>query len=190
MKALPLLLLALLTVGTTIVRADENPWRFEFTDKAAVKSWRIVNDGVMGGKSTSQVSVTEDGHLKFRGTLSLANNGGFASVRLSPQQLNLKPGQTIVLRVKGDGRKYTFNLYTPERRTAYSFQQDFPTKANEWIEVELPLDKFVAHWFGRPRKADQLDPEKVNSIGILLGDKKAGPFELLVDSIRIKTVDR
>ena len=40
--------------------------------------WGIVNDGVMGGRSSSRVERTDEG-IRFSGNLSLANNGGFAS---------------------------------------------------------------------------------------------------------------
>ncbi|RXJ74271.1 hypothetical protein CS022_04220 [Veronia nyctiphanis] len=40
-------------------------------------TWLVVNDGVMGGRSSSAV-WTESGILHFRGNLSLENNGGFA----------------------------------------------------------------------------------------------------------------
>ena len=43
-------------------------------------SWQIVNDGVMGGISSSRM-VEADGVLNFEGELSLENNGGFASAR-------------------------------------------------------------------------------------------------------------
>ena len=43
--------------------------------------WTIVNDGVMGGRSSSDVELTGDNTALFSGFLSLENNGGFASVR-------------------------------------------------------------------------------------------------------------
>ena len=42
--------------------------------------WRVVNDGVMGGLSSSTMSATEVGTGVFSGRLSLENNGGFASI--------------------------------------------------------------------------------------------------------------
>ena len=44
--------------------------------------WMVVNDGVMGGVSRSTIRRGDDvGTAVFEGTLSLENNGGFASVR-------------------------------------------------------------------------------------------------------------
>ncbi|XZE56214.1 CIA30 family protein [Planctomycetaceae bacterium SH139] len=172
------------------ISAEDNATLFEFTEASAVSKWQIVNDGVMGGRSTSQARIVplESGGamMQFSGNLSLENNGGFASVRSRPSgSLGLEAGDTIVLRVKGDGRRYTFNLYTPDRRTAFSYQTDFDTKQGEWIEIKLPVDKFVAHSFGRPMANMQLAPARVQAVGILLGDKKPGAFEIAIDWIKI-----
>jgi len=164
---------------------------FQFRQASDVAKWQIVNDGVMGGRSTSQAVLvkTESGEvaMRFSGNLSLENNGGFASVRSRPSgALGLQSGSTILLRAKGDGRRYTFNLYTPDRRTAFSYQMEFNTQAGQWVEVRLPVDKFVAHSFGRPIPSMKLTPSQVQSVGVLLGDKRSGPFELLIDEIRFE----
>ena len=167
---------------------------FDFSQPDAVTPWQIVNDGVMGGRSTSKIEVSADAQMRFAGTLSLENNGGFASVRsktnTASSSLGLKAGDMIVMRVKGDGRKYTFNLYVPGRRMAFSHQLDFQTEANKWTEIQLPLDRFSAHSFGRPVRGATLDPTEVHSLGILLGDKRAGAFELIVDWIKVSPVVR
>ena len=177
------------------VATDERLFGFDSPD--AAQQWQAVNDGVMGGRSSSQASIVEldsldragneNGVMRFAGNLSLENNGGFASMRSRPSgSLGLNPGNTIVLRVKGDGRRYTFNLYTPDRRTAFSYQLEFGTTAGKWTEVQLPIDKFVAHSFGRPIPRITLTPSQVQSVGILLGDKKPGPVEILIDWIKVK----
>ena len=146
--------------------------------------WQIVNDGVMGGLSSSKAAMIEGGRMRFSGTLSLENNGGFASVRSKTKPLGLKPGDAIKIRAKGDGRKYTFNLYVPTRQIAFSYQKDFETKANEWTEITLPLSEFQAKSFGQ--SVDQpLDPTQINSVGVLLGDKKEGAFEIAIDWIKV-----
>ena len=119
----------------------------QFDSTSQASQWQIVNDGVMGGRSTSGATITQAGTLQFSGNISLANNGGFASVRSRPTGafLGLNSGDTIVMRVKGDGRKYTFNLYTPDRRTAFSYQMDFQTSSGQWQEIRLPINNFVAH---------------------------------------------
>jgi monofunctional biosynthetic peptidoglycan transglycosylase len=92
----------------------------------------------------------------------------------------------IVARVRGDGRQYAFNLYTQSNRGGYSWRQSFNTRPDEWIEVEFPLDKFVATWRGSVFPKERLDPAKVGGLGFLLGDKKPGPFRLEVQWIKVR----
>ena len=160
---------------------------FEFSGNQALSKWQIVNDGVMGGRSSSRVELASEGEMRFSGVLSLANNGGFASTRSRGSSLGLKRGDTIVLRVKGDGRKYTFNAYVPRRRMAFSYRAEFKTKKDQWIDVRIPLDQLVATSFGRVVRGARLDPTEVNSVGILLGDKQPGSFQILVKSIEVET---
>lgn len=158
---------------------------FLFKDPSSASQWQAVNDGVMGGRSDGRFRVTDDGHMKFFGNLSLANNGGFASVRSRGRQLGLQAGDEIVIRVKGDGRKYTFNLYTPDRRMAFSYRLEFKTLDGQWSESRLPLKQFTATSFGRQIPNMVLNPAAVSGVGILLGDKKEGPFQLEIESIKV-----
>ena len=45
-------------------------------------AWRQTNDDVMGGVSTSRMTIDKNGHGVFLGNVSLDNNGGFAMTRL------------------------------------------------------------------------------------------------------------
>ena len=157
---------------------------FDFGADSDFKKWVVINDGVMGGISAGRMVGTENG-LSFEGELSLENNGGFASVRSRPTKVNLKAGDSVAARVRGDGREYTLNLYVPRDSGRYSLRQTFKTKKSEWIEVSFPVDRFVATWRGRVFPKQKLDPSTVNSVGFLLGDKKAGPFKLEVEWIKV-----
>jgi len=67
-------------------------------------------------------------------------------------------------------------------------RQQPPTKKDEWVEVQLPLDKFEATSFGQVVKnSGPVDPPSVNGIGFLLNDKKAGPFKLEVEWIKVES---
>jgi hypothetical protein len=92
----------------------------------------------------------------------------------------------VVLRVRGDGREYNFNLYAQRNLGGYSYRQSFRTKAGEWTEVQLPVDKFVATWRGRVFPNERLDPARVAGIRFQLGDKRAGPFQLEIDWIKVR----
>lgn len=160
---------------------------FDFTGADAAKEWQTVNDGVMGGVSEGKFKITEAKTMEFFGTLSLANNGGFASVRTKGKKLGLEKGDTLVAKVRGDGREYEINLYVPTIQIAYSYRAVFQTKKGEWIEIKLPLDKFYATSFGRVvNNAGKVNPATVNGIGFVLSDKKAGPFKMELEWVKVE----
>jgi monofunctional biosynthetic peptidoglycan transglycosylase len=188
-KGLVLSWVSVLLCGSFIMADDSPQVLFEFTGADAAKEWQTVNDGVMGGVSEGKFKITDAKTLEFFGNLSLANNGGFASVRTKAKKLGLEKGDTLVAKVRGDGREYTLNLYVSTLRIAFSYRATVQTKKDEWIEVKLPLDKFEATSFGRPvRQAGPVDAKDVNALGFLLGDKKAGPFKLDVEWIKVLRV--
>ncbi|MEO2049101.1 MAG: CIA30 family protein [Pirellulales bacterium] len=180
-------LAAMLTIFSLAANAEDRVL-FRFDEPDAVKRWQAVNDGVMGGRSQGRFRINEDKRIEFFGRLSLANNGGFASVRARGSNLALTENDVIVARVKGDGREYKFNVYTRRIRGGYSYRQSFKTTKDEWIDVELPVEKFVATWRGRVFRNKKLDPTKVGGLGFLLGDKKPGPFKLEIEWIKVAQV--
>ena len=178
--------LALLIV--TSAMAEDKPMPLlDFTGADSDKQWQTVNDGVMGGVSEGNFKITDAKTLEFFGTLSLANNGGFASVRSKSRKLGLEKGDTLVAKVRGDGREYTLNLYPNRSRTAFAYRATVQTEKDEWIEIRVPLAEFEATSFGRVvKEAGAVNPEEINSVGFLLGDKKAGPFKMEVEWIKVE----
>ena len=157
-----------------------------FTGPDAVQQWQAVNDGVMGGVSDGRFRLTEDKTLEFFGALSLENNGGFASVRTKPMDLDIKAGDTIVVRVKGDGRDYVLNIYTKSRRIAFSYRASLPTRKNVWTEVRVPVQDFIPTAFGRRVQGmGPVEPDQINGLGFMLSDKKAGPFQMQVEWVSV-----
>ena len=173
----------LFLMATVSVAEAEQRFLFRFDQPESSKQWQSVNDGVMGGRSDGRFRISEDKTMEFFGTLSLENNGGFASVRARGGNLALKQDDVIVARIRGDGREYNINLYS--QRNRYSYRQSFKTKEGEWIEVEFPLDKFSATWRGQRFPNEKLDPSTLTGLGFLLGDKKPGPFKLEVEWIKV-----
>jgi uncharacterized surface protein with fasciclin (FAS1) repeats len=157
----------------------------DFSDESVTGQWISVNDTVMGGISEGQFRITNDKTLEFSGSLSLENNGGFASIRTKPRDLNINGYDTISLRLKGDGRTYFFNLMTPSRSSASSYRAPIETQKDTWQNVQISLKDFVYTSFGRiiggvaPVKA-----KDIRSVGFTLSDKKPGPFQLEVKEIR------
>lgn len=159
---------------------------FAFASPDAAAAWQAVNDGVMGGVSDGRFRIAERQTLEFYGTLSLENNGGFASVRSRPMPLGLQTGDALMARVRGDGREYQLNLYTSGRTTAFSYRAPVKTRPGEWIEVRIPLERFVATSFGRVLQgASPVDPRSVTSVGFLLAEKAPGPFALEIEWISV-----
>lgn len=178
----------LLILMGSMVMADDKPQPlFDFTGADAAKEWQAVNDGVMGGVSEGKFKISDKKTVEFFGTLSLENNGGFASVRTKAKKLGLEKGDTLVAKVRGDGREYTLNLYLNKPLIAFSYRATVQTKKDEWIEVKVPLDKFEATSFGRVVKdAGAVKPEEVNALGFMLSDKKAGAFKMEVEWIKVE----
>ena len=157
---------------------------FDFT---GAEGWHTVNDDVMGGISVGRCRSSDRQTLKFSGTISLDNNGGFASVRTVARELGLAIGDTLVVKVRGDGREYSLNLYVKKSKIAFAYRATVPTTKDVWIELKLPLSSFEANSFGKPvRGAGPVDPTEIDAVGFLLSDKQAGPFELEVASIRVQ----
>jgi monofunctional biosynthetic peptidoglycan transglycosylase len=171
--------------GTLCMHADPVRPLFDFKQAAAATRWQAVNDGVMGGVSQGAFRLTPAGILEFTGTLSLENNGGFASVRSKPANLGLKSNDTLLIKLKGDGRDYSLNLYINRPLMAFSYRANFATKKDEWLEIRAPLANFVATSFGREvASAGPVDPAEIIGVGFMLSDKKPGPFRLEIESIQ------
>ena len=149
--------------------------------------WVALNDGVMGGRSSGG-AVVEGGQLQFRGELSLENNGGFASVRSVGRDFDLSGATAVVLRVRGDGRRYQLRLATDARYrdVAVSFGAEFGTRAGEWTEVRVPLKLLKTTVRGSVLQGPQIDPSQVREIGLLIADKREGAFALAVDWIAVE----
>ena len=142
-------------------------------------NWTIVNDGVMGGRSASSLELTDDGTAMFSGFLSLENNGGFASTRALFDYLDLTGFDGILLRVKGDGRRYQLRIRTNGNFDGVAYSSEFSTDAGAWTEVSLPFSEFRPTFRGRiPRGLGPLDPSSIRQIGFLIGDKIEAPFQL------------
>jgi NADH dehydrogenase [ubiquinone] 1 alpha subcomplex assembly factor 1 len=181
----------LLSLSAQVATQEATRTLFEFTGPAAAQQWQAVNDGVMGGVSDGRFRVTNDGTMEFFGTLSLENNGGFASVRSKPMDLDIKAGDAIVVRVKGDGREYVLNLYTKSRRMAFSYRAPLPTTKDEWTEVSVPIVGFIPTAFGRQVQGmGPVQPDQIVGLGFMLSDKKPGPFKLEIESVGVLPAEK
>lgn len=147
--------------------------------------WRVINDGVMGGLSQSNISTTDQETGLFTGELSLQNNGGFASIRTMVGPVDLSGFAGIEIKVKGDGRIYQLRLRTDGRMDGLTYRAAFKTRDGKWFSVRIPFEHFVPSFRGEViEDAPPLDPAHIHQIGFLIADKVSGPFSLEIGFVQ------
>ena len=110
---------------------------YDFNNQSDLSNWVIINDDVMGGISSSEMSIDNNGNGVFEGQISTANNGGFSSIRLNLEKIDIKEGAYFQIRLKGDNKEYQFRVKT-NRRDYYSYVIPFKTTADcETITIPL-----------------------------------------------------
>ncbi len=157
--------------------------------------WQVVNDGVMGGVSTSQIASDAQG-LRFSGELRTEFNGGFASARRAVDATALRAALTeepvgLALVVRGDGHRYRLTVYPADGRggvRAYSYFAEFHTAAGVEQSHTLHWPAFRATFRGRAiPDAPPLAWRDVVGVGLMLtkdGHREGrGPFELHLVSL-------
>ena len=179
---------ALLFVMNTHAAGEKSLFDFQIATNTA--AWQVVNDDVMGGVSTSAFRLT-NGVALFQGSVSLENNGGFASARSLPARHDLAGADAFVVRVRGDGRRYKFTARTDQSFDSAIYQCVFTTKKGEWEEHRLPFKQFIPTFRGRVLSGEPpLDPAKVTSVGFLISDNQKGAFQLEIAWIKVTTLSK
>lgn len=158
----------------TIVNFKENP---------SAKNWKVVDDVVMGGRSSGNFEVTENGYGKFFGKVSLENNGGFSSVRYTMETLNVTPESKIQIRLKGDGNPYQFRV-KHDKKESYSYIVPFET-TGKWQTLTFVLADLYPTFRGRKLALPNFDKNTIGEMRFLIGNKKPQQFELFIASIKI-----
>jgi len=156
---------------------------FDFSKDSSLSNWFIINDGVMGGLSKGQLSLTPEGYGKFTGTVSLANNGGFTSIRCATGKIETPEGAIVRMRVKGDGKNYQFRV-KHKARDYQSYITTFST-SGEWETIEIPLSKLYPSFRGRVLDMPNFIHSSLTEFTFLIANKKAETFELLIDSVEL-----
>jgi NADH dehydrogenase [ubiquinone] 1 alpha subcomplex assembly factor 1 len=146
-------------------------------------TWPHINDGVMGGVSSGEMS-TGDGYATFRGTVSFENNGGFSSVRSQAVVHDLSAFEGLVLRVRGDGKRYGFRLKTDASFDGVSYQFQIEPPAGEWAEISAPFADFIPVYRGRMvQDHPPLDPSRIATFGLIIS-RQEGPFRIDIESVK------
>ena len=155
----------------------------EFTGDSPDLGWYIQNDNVMGGQSQGRFQVASD-ELIFSGNTN-TDGGGFSSIRTHPLQLDLSDRSGIRVKVKGDGRRYTWHLQTDARWRGLSvnYWADFNTSMDEVVSVDIPFTRFVPQVRGFKLDGPELNTQQITQLGLYIYDKNDGPFELVLLSV-------
>jgi len=155
------------------------PPLLDFSRLDVVRAFWVVNDGVMGGVSTSRLSPAA-GAMLFDGTVSLENNGGFASFR-GPASFPAGSG-VLLLTVRGDGRRYKLTLKLDDDTGTAQYQAAF-VAPSEWQTLRFKPDDFAASFRGRAVEAPTVRFVDVQYVGLLISDKQSGAFRIEVKDI-------
>jgi NADH dehydrogenase [ubiquinone] 1 alpha subcomplex assembly factor 1 len=155
----------------------------DFTADSPDLGWYVQNDNVMGGRSEGGFETAE-GELIFAGSTN-TNGGGFSSIRTRRFEQDMSKYDGIRLRVKGDGRRYTWQLQTGERYRGFwvSYWAEFETTDGEWSTVDIPFSRFYPQIRGYKLDGPELDSSSITELGLYIYDGKDGPFKLLLDSV-------
>lgn len=149
--------------------------------------WRVQNDVVMGGRSDSNLKMTDESKAHFSGRVSLENDGGFCSIHQTTEKDPYVIGEeasAFFLILKGDGKDYNFRVRTPKGRHAYGFT--FPTKGGgDWETISIPFSAMEAAFHGEPVDVPNYAGENVVEMQLLIGNKKEESFEILIESIGV-----
>ena len=181
-RFVPLLLLSVFSFG--VLEGQTEQRTILSFEPDAVSDWFVVNDGVMGGVSSSRIRPASDDAAIFEGHLSLENNGGFASVRARINEGALSKASTVVLRVRGDGKRYQLRLRMGRNWDGVAYAVSFETTADTWTTVEIPIEQFQPIFRGFvPRNARALNPSRIQQIGLMVTDKQEGPFRLEISRL-------
>ena len=156
---------------------------FDFNASADLSSWSILNDGVMGGVSTSTFSINADGHGLFEGNVSTLNNGGFASVRHRPDPMDISKKSKVSIRLKGDGKSYQFRL----KKNISDFESFITTfeTSGSWETINIELSELYPSFRGRKLNQPNYDSSQLAELCFLIANKKNESFKLLIDTITI-----
>jgi hypothetical protein len=157
---------------------------FDFNKEKSTTSWFVVNDGVMGGLSKGTLTVNDDGNGFFTGYVTTENNGGFSSIRYEFNEKEVSTYSHIVLKIKGDGKKYQFRI-KEKASQRFSYISEFTT-SGAWETIKIPLREFYPSFRGYTLNKPNFSGNMMEEIGILIGNKKKEVFSLEIKSITLE----
>ena len=154
-----------------------------FSDNNNDFGWYVQNDNVMGGRSEGDFNISS-GQLIFAGNTN-TNGGGFSSIRTQTLKLDLSGYTGIRVKVKADGRRYTWGMQTDARWRGrrVNYWADFDTIPDETTVIDIPFTSFFPQFRGFKLDGPELNITKINEFALYQYDKTDGPFELFLLSV-------
>lgn len=182
-RLMPMLLVGVLGVALRAapVAAAEVPGSdrilHDFTVAGDRTEWSTLNDVIMGGSSTSRFEKVE-GAMRFSGSLSQKNRGGFASIRDEMQLRDLAHADGFEFKVRGDGREYSLMIWTDDVPDRVYYGASFTPPEGEWQVINLTWADFKPYFRGFWVAQGAINPNRIVSIGVMISDGASGPFVL------------
>ena len=115
----------------------------------------------------------------------LNHGGGFSSIRTNPLKLDLSDYTGIRIKVKADGRRYTWGMQTDARWRGrrINYWADFGTEADKTSIIDIPFTQFFPQFRGYKLDGPELNTSEIGEFALYQYDKTDGPFELRLISV-------
>jgi len=154
---------------------------FDCNHKKNSEDWKVVNDGVMGGKSRGLFSFNEKGSCIFSGNVSLENNGGFSLLRYRFAKIVAEKYSKITIKIKGDGKRYQIRLRSTitDEHVYVSFFQTI----NGWETISFDLSTMYPTFRGKKLKRPNYNKSNIEEVAFLIGNKEKEDFRLEINAI-------
>lgn len=169
-----LFVIALLQINTMVLS--------DFTKTSTLNGWYTVNDDVMGGRSVCSFAINKQGNALFAGQISLENNGGFSSIHYRFPPLEITDYQILMLRVKGDGKRYQARI--KNRAGDYYSYIAYFTTTRDWQDVRIQLTEMYPSFRGRTLDLPNFLGGEIEEFALLIGNKKEEAFSIEIDKIQ------
>jgi len=156
--------------------------------------WGPLDDVVMGGVSQSSFTVA-GGVGVFAGTISTANNGGFAGCRSKAIEpaMDLSRFSGVELAVRGDGQRYKLIVRDDYSWNGIAWAYSFDTVKDTAITVRAPFSAFTPTLFAKTVRGAILKTDRISTVQLTLSKFEydaelnaafaAGPFRLELERI-------
>lgn len=192
-----------------VYRPGETDVVFNFKNESALDTWVVTTDADhREGKSSAKLELSSAGAGLFHGNVNsehikdgIVKRTGYANIRTKRVRRSFKRESTydwtqyntLVMKVRGDGRSYLINLHTEgyfdlQWNDVYHYVL-FTRGGPHWQLVKIPFSKFFLSSKGRIQ--DRQGPirlDRVTHFGFSVGAKNNmdGPFQLEIEYIGLE----